>query len=262
MIKNLLKIIIGPIYRFFLRPSIRYSNLIPLIKNIFSYSPREEILRTSMQYIASSRLEGDYLEFGVFEGNTFISAFHFAQKQDLKSMKFYAFDSFEGLPEIKGIDNEGDNPKFSKGQYSCDINKFKEIISKKGVDINKVKTVPGWYDKILNEATKKKLSLKKVAIIWIDCDLYESTVPVLNFITDYIQNGTILIFDDYFCFKGDPNKGEQRAFKEWLKKNPSIKVTEFHKFYWCGNSFIIHLHINKDKFIKDLKKQSEVKPNL
>ena len=82
-------------------------------------------------------------------------------------------------------------------------------------------------------------TIKKAALIWVDCDLYESTVPVLNFITDYVQDGTIIVFDDWFSFKGNLNMGEQRAFREWLKKNPSIRATEFHRFA-TGNSFILH----------------------
>ena len=136
--------------------------------------------------------------------------------------------------------DDNQNHRFKKGRFSCTSDKFKKILSKKHVDLTKVHLVPGFYDKTLNEATKKMLQLKKAAVIWIDCDLYSSTVPVLDFITDYAQNGTILVFDDYFCFGGDPNKGEQKAFREWLKRNPSIKVTEFHKIGWHGNSFIIH----------------------
>ena len=63
----------------------------------------------------------------------------------------------------------------------------------------------------------------------------------MDFITDYIQDGTVLIFDDWFCFRGNPNRGEQRAFREWLKRNPSIKVSEFHKYGAEGNSFIVHI---------------------
>ena len=105
--------------------------------------------------------------------------------------------------------------------------------------MDKVNLVKGWYDKVLNGDTKKHLSTKKAAFIFIDCDLYESTVPVLNFITEYLQSGTIIAFDDWYCFKGSPEKGEQKAFKEWLQKNPSFKALEFHKFSWSGNSFIM-----------------------
>jgi O-methyltransferase len=217
-------------------PSIRYS---PYFKFVRDIDPREKMLETAMDFAVRSELEGDYLEFGVSGGKSFIMSFHLAQMKNLRSMKFYAFDSFQGLPKIQGIDAEGYR-QFSKKQFGCDVDTFKTNISKKGVDLNKVEIVPGWFDEVLNEETKKKLPVKKASIVLVDCDLYESTVPVLDFITDYVQDGTVLIFDDWFCFRGNPNRGEQRAFREWLKKNPKIGTTEWHKFGWHGNSFIIH----------------------
>ena len=68
--------------------------------------------------------------------------------------------------------------------------------------MNRVKIIPGWYSEVLNENTKKKLQIKKAAIVYVDCDLYESTVPVLDFITDYPVDGSILIFDDWNSFRG------------------------------------------------------------
>lgn len=225
---------IYPIY-YLLLYSRTFSNML----RAFPYPPQKKILKTAMDFVAHSRVEGDYLEFGVYRGKTFVAAFYFAQHNDLKSMKFYAFDSFKGLPRITGIDANGFR-HFSNGQYSCSVDGFKKIISRKGVDLAKVEIVSGWFDKVLNEETKKNLPLEKASIIWIDCNLYESTVPVLNFITDYLQDGTLIIFDDWFCFRGNPDRGERKAFGEWLEKNPSIKATEYRKFGSFGNSFIIH----------------------
>ena len=202
-----------------------------------TYSPRGEMLNKTMEYVRFSKMEGDYLEFGVYVGKSFVSAYHLAQHQGLKDMRFYAFDSFEGLPKLKGEDSED---VFSKGDYSCGVDRFKEILSSKEVDLNKVTTIAGWYDNTLNDEAKKHLKIKKAAVIWVDCDLYESTVPVLDFITDYVQDGTVLIFDDWYCFRGNPNKGEQKAFREWLEKNPSITANEYQKFHWSGNSFILN----------------------
>src|SRR5262249_17911832 len=149
-------------------------------------------------------------------------------------------DSFEGLPEISGEDIAAPR-QFEKGEYSCDVETFKANLARNGVDLGKVTITAGWFNETLNEGTKQKLPIQKAAIVWIDCDLYESTVPVLDFITDYIQDGTLLIFDDWFCFNGNPAYGEQRAFREWLAKNPSLSATEFYKYGWTGNSFILHL---------------------
>lgn len=201
----------------------------------------ERVLKNAMNFSGGCQVEGDYLEFGVSCGNTFIAAFHNAQRFGLKAMRFFAFDSFEGLPEIRG--NDADGPcHYHQGQYACNAAEFQRRISQAGVDLSRVQLVSGWYDDTLNEATRKKLPIRKAAVIWIDCDLYESTVPALNFITDYVQNGTIICFDDWFCFKGDPNRGEQRAFREWLTRNPAIKAIEYQKFEAAGHSFILNVN--------------------
>lgn len=215
-------------------PRIRYSNFFQNITKSFSYNGREDIINKAMEFVGNSYVKGDYLEFGVYIGKTFVPAYYLAQKHLHKNMKFYAFDSFEGFPCVE--ENEYD---WKEGDYSCSVSNFKKILINNKVNLKKVHIITGWFNKVLNNKTKEKIPLKKASVIYIDCDLYKSTVPVLNFITDYLQNGTILIFDDWFCFKGNPNKGEQKAFREWLKKNPKIEATEYYKFGWHGNSFII-----------------------
>lgn len=217
-----------------IRPILRH----PMFMGSFNYNRFEEILNKAMHYAWSNELEGDYLEFGVYEGDSFVAAFHFAQLFGLNSMNFYAFDSFQGLPKISGVDIKGFQ-HFQESDFSCSLAEFKRNVCRRGVDPERVKTVKGWYDKVLNEETKKKLQIKKAAVIMVDCDLYESTVPVLNFITDYLQKGSVIIFDDWFCYRADPERGEQKAFREWLKKNPSIKVTEYNRFGVEGNSFVV-----------------------
>ncbi len=192
-----------------------------------------------MNFAAESKVEGDYLEFGVYEGSSFVPAYHFAKKNGLKAMKFYAFDSFEGLPDMTGNDAEG-FCQWQKGDFACSPNGFEGFISGRGVKLKDVELIPGYYSKTLNEETKKNLPLEKAAVILINADLYESAKLSLDFITDYVRDGTILILAGWFSFRANPYKGEQRAFREWLKKNPSMKAVEYHKFGW-GNSFIMHL---------------------
>jgi O-methyltransferase len=102
---------------------------------------------------------------------------------------------------------------FSKGQYSLSLNEFTKLISARGVRLDRIELVKGWYDQVLQGDTKEQLPIKRAAFIFIDCDLYGSTVPVLNFITDYLQNGTVIAFDDWYCFKGSPEKGEQKRLR-------------------------------------------------
>ncbi len=232
------------IKKYFLSPILnwlRYHK--PGLAFIWEYSPKEhdrnEMLRKVMNYCAEARLGGDYLEFGVFKGGQFSAAMKWAAKnKKLDNMHFYAFDSFKGLPEIKGKDVEF--KQFDQGEYTASLDVFKKTLRSAGLTEEKVKIVPGWFNETLNDKIKKSLPLKMASIVWIDCDLYESTVPVLDFIKDYIVDGTLLVFDDWYLFRGNPRRGEQLAFSEWLKKNPQFSASEFHKYSWHGNSFIIH----------------------
>lgn len=238
-VHRLVKLASRPLYSLLLQPSFRGSAAFAELQQLLRYLPQEEVLNTAMNFAMWSELEGDYLEFGVYAGGRLSSAFHLARRNNLTDMRFCAFDSFQGLPPITGLDADGFQ-QFSQGDYSCDRERFEESIRRNRVDRSKVEVVDGWYHETLNDQTKERLGIKAAAIVWIDCDLYESTVPVLDFITDYVQDGTVVIFDDWFCFRGDPERGEQRAFREWLARTPSLRATEFHKFSWHGNSFILN----------------------
>jgi O-methyltransferase len=101
--------------------------------------------------------------------------------------RFFAFDSFAGLP-----DGEADrHADYGAGAYACSQSQFHANIAAKGVDMARVVTVPGMYDQSLVPAVKERHQLRRAALIMIDCDLYESTMPVLDFITDLVGQGTI-----------------------------------------------------------------------
>lgn len=101
----------------------------PAIKFLRNYSSpkehdRNEFLRKVMNYVGGSKLDGDYLEFGVYKGGTFANAVRIAKGKRLAGMKFYAFDSFEGLPDIIGVDLEF--KQFKSGELGFSLEKFKD----------------------------------------------------------------------------------------------------------------------------------------
>jgi hypothetical protein len=97
--------------------------------------------------------------------------------------------------------------------------------------------VKGWFDKSLTPELKQQHNMKAASIVHIDCDFYESTVPALEFCTDLLQNGSVVIFDDWWMYHGRSDRGEQRAFNEW-KERHSITTKEF--IAGTAMSFIIH----------------------
>lgn len=230
-------------------------------------SPRP--IDLAANYICAQAVDGDYLEFGTFRGFSFIDAYNsislaieewssfkrcslaFSKKDRAeaafrkivkKQVKFFAFDSFEGLPPVEGIDLG--HPHFHKGRYDCTQDEFEDILKQAGVIMDKVVIVPGFYGDTLNEDTKMKHDLRNASIVMIDCDLYSSARIVLDFILDLIIDGTIIIFDDWFNYKANPNKGEQRACNEWLKENPKVKLVPYVRWGMTQMSFIVNKNGN------------------
>jgi len=179
---------------------------------------------------------GDYLEFGVYRGRSFISAYKLTTAKNL-NMHYYAFDSFEGLPDFQDLDKVYEN--FESGQYACSQDEFSNILADAGVDQKQVTLVPGFFDVSLTSDTVKALPIKRAAIAWVDCDLYLSTVPVLEYLTPLLTTGSFLVFDDWYSFGGDPKAGELAATNDWLEKNPDISLLEYRKFGVSGMVFLV-----------------------
>lgn len=195
---------------------------------------------TIMGFISNCGITGDYLEFGCAFGHSMADAFHIARCYPLDTMRFHAFDSFHGLPEPSGLDADSFSP-YQKGQYACDLDQYRLNLQTWDVDLHRVTITTGWYADALAESLKSQLNLKRAAVVLIDCDLYESTVPVLKFITNLIQDGTVLIFDDWFSYRGRNDRGEARAFREWLADNPHITANEYRRSGRTMTSFVIQI---------------------
>lgn len=183
---------------------------------------------------------GDYYEFGLFKGYAFCYAQKTANKYGFKKMRFFGFDSFKGLPKVQGKD-ETKEEIFYEGQYACSKEKVIENLNYNGVDWNKTFLIEGFFEDSLNEPTKEKHHMNKVAVALIDCDLYSSTVEVLNFLEKLIMNKTILIFDDWNCFGKDNERGQRKAFREFIERNRHLSAEEMFTYGLYGQAFVIKL---------------------
>jgi hypothetical protein len=187
------------------------------------------------------RGRGDYLEFGTFRGRSFTSFFRAAEKYGLDDVRFFGFDSFEGLPETItcGPARPGGSPDaFAAGNYACSRDEFEATLTTNGVDMSRVTLVPGFYNESLTQALKTELAVESAGIVNVDCDIYESTVDVLSFVTDYLRTGSLLLFDDWLAY-AHPFRGEPKACHEWLAANPQIYLTEYFKYTETGVAFIV-----------------------
>ena len=132
---------------------------------------------------------GLVLEFGVRHG---MSLRHIA---GLTSAPVHGFDSFQGLPTAWG-----DEPK---GVYSTG-GALPEVL-------DNVTLHPGLFEDTLADFLAAHPG--DIRFCNIDCDIYASTVTVLNGLAPRIQPGTVLVFDEYLV---NPTwrEDEHRAFQE------------------------------------------------
>jgi O-methyltransferase len=236
---------------------IIHNNLIDFRENLISSNHYEQFNYDLANFVVFNQIEGDYLEFGVYNGDGLCSIYRRLKQQwqeyqnhakifkheidanffDRK--RFFAFDSFAGLPGS----NQADTPHHfaQKGIYSIPIESFWNNLRTNRVNLENVIAVPGWFSETLTNELKNKYSLKQAALIFIDCDLSESAVSVFNFITNTIVDGTVMIIDDYFRYKGHPHKGIRGVLSEWLQENPSISLTEICRCAANRIAFVCHV---------------------
>lgn len=210
---------------------------------------RIDMFKNAMTYVNYEMVEGDILEFGVWAGKTLaiLGYLHQFQYPKYEDRKLYGFDSFQGLQNMSEY-----HPRWHEG--ICNVNyEGGHPVCKKGdkVDESVVKNLFQYYK--LNEPIIKKgffnetlkstinYEVKKVALVHLDCDLYESTIQVLEGIEPVLSSGALLLFDDYYHYKANPRMGQARALTEFIEKFGHkwelIKFKPYHNV--CQSFFIV-----------------------
>lgn len=180
--------------------------------------------------------QGDYFEFGIFRGFTLWYAQALALCSGIEKMRFFGFDSFQGLSCPRGVDA---GHEFREGAYCCGRKEVEAALSQHGTDWSRTFLVEGWYKDTLVDRTVKRFGLKGCVLCVIDCDLYESTQLALEFIRPLLLDRSVTLFDDWNNFGGSPQLGEQRAFSEFLTENTRIKAEPFIEFGSHGKGFTL-----------------------
>ena len=198
------------------------------------------VLAQAFEFCKINQIQGDYFEFGVWRGKTFSYARTLARRYGYGPLTYHAFDSFQGLPNV----NRSDLEIWHEGQFTCSKGEFQRILEKKGFGRDEYEIVEGFYNDSLNDQLVARLNTKgtKASVVYIDCDLYESTVDVLNFLPNFLQDGTILCFDDFFNYRGRKDMGVQKAFSEVRESLPELSFTEFFAYSPLGMSFICNIY--------------------
>lgn len=157
---------------------------------------------------------GNYYEFGTFKGNSLITVgnlkrFFSIIYPELRNFELFSFDSFEGLPQ-NNLDHH--DPVWQKGEFCGNLEEVKRNVSSYLI---KAKYIKGFYSESLTEELALQMSKYPPSIIYIDADLYSSTIEVLKWLDKVSLPMAIYIFDDIWATGNHPELGEQKAIIEY-----------------------------------------------
>lgn len=198
-------------------------------------------LAAAFEFKQINRVLGHYFEFGLWRGMTFTHAHRLRMRFKFKDMHLWGFDSFQGLPSI----GDARDNIWAEGDFSCSEPDFRRRLQRQGIPDTSYTLVPGFYRESLNEALHERLSGQTAAVVYVDCDLYESAIDVLHFCQRYLVNGTVVCFDDWYCYKAAPDQGEQRALAEFLQTHPELAFVPWFDYCPVGKAFIVRVNETK-----------------
>ena len=176
--------------------------------SLTSYPNRWSLLQ-SLNHICENNVEGDIVETGVYKGANLILINNFLYRHNLEK-RIYAYDTYSGQPEpsekdydIKGTkmtDKFDDYKKKNIIPVFCSLKEVKNNISKySNHDLSKITFIKGKVEETLID---EKNIPKKISLLRLDTDFHDSIKKSLEILYPKLNNGGVLIIDDYGHFKG------------------------------------------------------------
>jgi hypothetical protein len=219
---------------------------VPLISQLIRGDVRSTTFFDAIEFINFERVEGDIVECGVFGGIS-LALLAKGATFDSKGMsrKIVGIDSFEGLPSGE------EHARWTAGD--CATMHSRHPILPIGARVTPATTLElftrcelqepvlhvGRFDRVLPQVIPAQHPA--IALLHVDCDLYESSRDVLHGVAPALRDGTIVLFDDWFHYRANPRRGEARAFGEFLAAHPEWEAIEWRTYGPFSKAFILSL---------------------
>ena len=204
---------------------------------------KTNVFRMVREFARYSNIDrGYYMEFGVMNGETAITAYR--QLRGIVT-DVYGFDTFTGHPAPQAADQPHAEymPYFFEGNYKAHSRQFAETMIRAATMMpeSSLHLVEGKFCDTLPTFDKASLAGKGFPVcVMVDCDLYSSAVDVFAFLTDLLKTGTWLLIDDFWTYRGDPKLGVRKAFEDWLETNGRIGVTLYDNFNGFSRAYVCY----------------------
>lgn len=185
----------------------------PILQNNLG---KYDSLKKAFYLTSHDGVEGDYLEFGVFTGASLAAAIRFSRRSFLPRqgpMRFFGFDSFAGFGELK--EDEKGHGWLHDAHFETDAAMVRRRVERLVDDPSHIRLVEGFFSETLAGKLPQDYGIDKAAVVLIDCDTSSAAEPVFEFLALALQEGTILVIDDFFIYKGSSSRGVYGAFRKF-----------------------------------------------
>jgi hypothetical protein len=218
---------------------------VPLVSRVLRQDDRTPTFVQAVDYVNFEAVPGDIVEAGVFGGLS-LAILARAATFDPKGMerRIVGVDSFEGLPASEDVHarwTRGDCASISAAHPVARPGEpvTPDLVRRlfEACDLAPPILYRGSFAEVL--PTVVPSVHPAIALLHVDCDLYESTRDLFLAVGTALQDGTIVLFDDWFHYKAHPGKGEARAFQEFLSAHPEWTAVHWKSYATFGNAFIL-----------------------
>lgn len=150
--------------------------------------------RTLIERVIHESVPGDIVETGVWRGGACIMARAVLKAYGVTDRKVILADSFEGLPPPDGKTYPADKGAtwHKMAPLAVSLEHVQENFRKFDFLDDQVVFLKGWF-----KDTMPLVESKKIAVLRLDGDMYESTITVLDALYDKVPAGGWVIVDDY-----------------------------------------------------------------
>ncbi len=219
---------------------------VPVMTRLIRGDDRATTFFAAIDYANYEGIPGDIVEFGVFTGRS-LALLAQGHAFDSKGMtrRIVGFDSFDGLPA-----SAEEHARWREGacrtggaEWHPFVRPGARVTPEIVMRLFAACALPapelhvGLFDESVPPVVPSRYPA--IAVAHIDCDLYESTRSALEAIAPALQDGTMLLFDDWFHYRGHPCRGESRAFDEFLDAHREWHGVHYRSYGTFCNAFIL-----------------------
>lgn len=199
---------------------------------------RRQFFKRAFLALKVSEISGDYVEFGSWGGQTLRDAYDVTRLVG-PQRRLWAFDTFLGErpPATSEIDSRPEMERY-RNKGPSGVAAFYEILEQKGVPKEAFTAVEGYFDDTLPPLGPDQPP-NDIALAYVDCNLYSSTITVLDFLAPRLKHGMIVAFDDYWVYKPDYVSGERLALHQFLEAHPEWNFVPYRDIYHAGQSYVV-----------------------